>query len=62
MSIPEEADMPTYEFTCLDCKKTFEVVKAITEYDPKEVKCPKCNGKNVERHWSSVFVETSKKS
>ena len=54
--------MPIYEYTCLDCKKRFSEVKPISEYDPQAVECPKCDGKNVERRWSSVFVETSKKS
>ncbi len=54
--------MPIYEYVCLDCKKKFNEVKPISEYDPKRVKCPKCSGKNVERRWSSVYVDTSKKS
>jgi putative FmdB family regulatory protein len=54
--------MPVYEFVCLECKKNFEVIQAIGKYKPAAVKCPKCGSKKVERHWSSVFVETSKKS
>jgi putative FmdB family regulatory protein len=54
--------MPIYEFTCLDCGKRFKEVKPIAEYDPRAVECPKCHARNVERRWSSVFVETSKKS
>ncbi len=54
--------MPVYEYRCRECKKTFEVVQTITKHDPKSIRCPKCEGRNVERHWSSVFVETSKKS
>jgi putative FmdB family regulatory protein len=54
--------MPTYEFVCLGCKKKFSEVKPLSAYDPKAVKCPKCNSKNVERRWSSVYVDTSKKS
>jgi len=54
--------MPIYEYVCLDCKKLFSEVKPMSAYDPKAVKCPKCNSKKVERRWSSVFVDTSKKS
>jgi putative FmdB family regulatory protein len=54
--------MPLYDFKCLDCKKTFEIVRAIESYDAQKVQCPKCGSKNVERQWTGVFVETSKKS
>ena len=35
--------MPTYDYKCLDCKRTFEIVQRMTE-SPKR-KCPKCGGK-----------------
>ena len=54
--------MPVYEYVCLDCKKKFSEMKPISAYRPKAVKCPKCDSKNVERRWSSVFVATSTKS
>jgi putative FmdB family regulatory protein len=54
--------MPTYEYVCLACQKKFQEVKPISAYDPKKVRCPKCSSKKVDRRWSSVFVETSKKS
>ena len=54
--------MPLYDFKCLDCSKPFEVVRTVESYDVKKVECPKCGSKNVERQWTSVFVETSKKS
>ena len=54
--------MPVYEYVCLDCKKEFSEMKPISAYDPKAVKCPKCNSKNVEQRWSTVYVETSTKS
>jgi putative FmdB family regulatory protein len=53
--------MPVYEYICLDCHKTFEVVRPISQ-GTKKATCPRCDSKKVERHWSSVFVETSKKS
>ncbi len=37
--------MPTYEFYCEKCKKTFSVVISISDYDKKKYKCPKCKGK-----------------
>ncbi len=54
--------MPVYEYSCLDCKRKFSEVKPVSAYDSKKVKCAKCGSKNVERLWSSAFVETSKKS
>jgi putative FmdB family regulatory protein len=54
--------MAVYEYRCLDCKKRFTEVKPISEYDPDAAKCPKCNSKNVEQCWTSVFVKTSTKS
>ena len=53
--------MPVYEYVCLDCKKKFSEIKPVSAYE-RAVRCPKCNSKKVERRWSSVFVETSKKS
>jgi putative FmdB family regulatory protein len=54
--------MPVYEYICLECKKEFEVVERIAEHGDKRARCPRCRSTRVERHWSSVFVETSKKS
>jgi len=54
--------MPVYEFLCLDCKKKFSESKPISAYDPKKVKCPKCGRRRVERRWSTVHLETAKKS
>ena len=55
--------MPMYDFRCTACKKTFSVVLAYDEYDPRKVKCPKCRKrKTVERVFSTVFAKTSKKS
>jgi len=54
--------MPVYEYVCLNCNKEFSEMKPVSAYDPKAVKCPKCNSKKVEQRWSSVSVETSKKS
>ena len=54
--------MPIYEYRCVGCEKPFEIVRLISENKSKAVKCPKCESKKVERRWSSVFIETSRKS
>ena len=54
--------MPLYDFRCRECKKRFEVARSIDQYDAKKIRCPKCGSRKVERQWSNVYVETSKKS
>jgi putative FmdB family regulatory protein len=57
-----EVAMPVYEYVCLDCKKKFSEVKPVSAYDPRAAKCPRCDGKHVERRYSQIYVETSTKS
>ena len=54
--------MPIYEYVCQKCKKSFELVRRIKEDGRKAATCPKCASKKVERCWSRVSVETSRKS
>jgi putative FmdB family regulatory protein len=57
--------MPTYEFLCQKCKKRFELVLSLAQYDremKKKTKCPKCGSTSVVRQISTVEVKTSKKS
>jgi putative FmdB family regulatory protein len=54
--------MPVYEFRCDKCRKEFEIIAAVKDYDPAKTKCPKCGSARVERVWSKIHVLTSKKS
>jgi len=54
--------MPSYEYACNECKKTFTLTMTIAEHDKKKVACPKCKGRKVEQHFGSFFAVTSKKS
>jgi putative FmdB family regulatory protein len=54
--------MPVYDYRCKDCRKSFEKVLTLAEYDKQKVKCPKCGGKNVVQEFKSFFAVTSKKS
>jgi putative FmdB family regulatory protein len=54
--------MPTYEFYCEKCKRSFRVVLSISEYEKKKYRCPKCKGKKVRQQRSSFQTITSKKS
>jgi putative FmdB family regulatory protein len=57
--------MPTYEFRCEKCKKVFEEIWSLEEYDKRikeKRKCPRCGSTRVVRSLSLVQVKTSKKS
>ena len=54
--------MPTYEYECKPCKKTFTVTLTVAEHDKKRIACPKCKGRKVEQQFGSFFAVTSKKS
>ena len=57
--------MPTYEFHCDKCKKNFEQVWSLSEYDKRikqKTKCPSCGSTRVVKTLSMVQVKTSKKS
>jgi putative FmdB family regulatory protein len=58
----EVRTMPIYEYVCQKCKKSFELVRRIKEDGREAATCPKCASKKVERRWSRVSVETSRKS
>ena len=54
--------MPTYEFICEECKKTFSLNLKLAEYEKKKYACPKCGGKNLRQRISGFQTITSKKS
>jgi putative FmdB family regulatory protein len=54
--------MPTYEYRCANCRKTFTKEASIAEHEAKPPTCPKCGSQQVVRSFSTVYVQTSKKS
>ncbi len=46
--------MPIYEYTCPDCGKTFELLRAIREADERAV-CPDCQSAAAKRIVSNFF-------
>ena len=54
--------MPHHEFLCRDCKKTFDKILALIDYEEGDVVCPRCGSKNVEQRWSAFSNITPKKS
>jgi putative FmdB family regulatory protein len=54
--------VPTYEFYCEKCKKNFNLILSISEYDKKKFRCPKCKSEKVKQQVSLFQTKTSKKS
>ncbi|MGD2122283.1 MAG: zinc ribbon domain-containing protein [Gemmatimonadota bacterium] len=54
--------MPTYDYACKKCGKSFQRVEKISQHGTKKIKCPACKSTRVEQVFGSVFVKTSKKS
>jgi putative FmdB family regulatory protein len=60
----EDCAVPRYEFLCRKCKRPFELLYALAEYEhaEKKLKCPKCRSARVVRQISTFEGKTSKKS
>ena len=54
--------MPTYEYRCEKCRKTFTRVESISAHGRKKPTCPKCKGTNVRQLFSPFFAKTARKS
>ncbi len=54
--------MPTYDFVCTECKKTFTRVMSLAEEEKGNVICPHCKSKKTEQKPSAFFAVTAKKS
>jgi len=54
--------MPHYEFFCQKCKKFFDKILSLVQYEEGKVLCPSCGSKKVEQRWSTFSAVTSKKS
>ncbi|MGD0337721.1 MAG: zinc ribbon domain-containing protein [Bacteroidota bacterium] len=55
--------MPTYDYHCSDCDKSFNVILSITEHEKTPpLVCPECGSKKIRQVFSGVTVITSKKS
>lgn len=54
--------MPQYQLLCVECKKTFDIVLSLIDYEEGDVVCPHCGSKKVEQLWSAFSVITSKKN
>jgi len=54
--------MPTYQYTCLDCHKRFEVFMTYSEYGVRPVHCRHCGSSNVQRRIGRVRFARSEES
>ena len=54
--------MPVYDYICKDCQHSCELVLTLSEHDKYNIRCPKCDGKNVEQDAAAFYAVTSKKS
>lgn len=56
--------MPSYEYQCQECGKSFTIEQTIQEHSQKRLpKCPDCKkSRSVKRRLSPAYVLTSKKS
>jgi len=54
--------MPTYDYLCEKCRKTFSVKMSMLEHEKERVVCPECKELRVAPQYGSFFAKTSKKS
>jgi putative FmdB family regulatory protein len=47
-----ESTMPLYEYQCLRCGKTFELLRRISDADA-DLQCPDCHSQQIERQFST---------
>jgi putative FmdB family regulatory protein len=54
--------MPTYEYHCQNCDRTFDRHLRLEERDAEHVRCPYCKKTNVEQLFAPFVAVTAKKS
>lgn len=54
--------MPTYEFRCESCEKSFEVTVTMAERADAKVRCPSCGSANLTPQMTIFTAKTSRKS
>jgi len=48
--------MPTYDYTCLDCRKRFDIFMSYKDYGVLPVSCSHCGSDNVRRRVNRIRV------
>jgi putative FmdB family regulatory protein len=62
MFLEPENEMPTYEYLCLACRKTFSQILTLAESGKRKVVCPHCRSTKVEQRPTTFYAVTSRKS
>ena len=57
-----EAEMPDYDYRCLDCRGRVSVYQTYAEYGKQRVTCPKCGSATLARLINRVRVARSEES
>ena len=60
--VTKEETMPSYEFQCEKCKKTFTLFLRLKEYEKGDFKCPECDSREVKKQIWTFQTKTSRKS
>jgi putative FmdB family regulatory protein len=58
----EWSDVPTYDYLCEKCRKSFSALLTMKEHEAKKVTCPKCGSRRVKQKISCFYAVTSRKS
>lgn len=54
--------MPTYDFHCESCNKSFTRKMSLSDYEKKKFDCPECKSHKVKQQITGFQTRTSKKS
>lgn len=54
--------MPTYEFRCDACSKSFTLVLTLEALEKKDYACPHCRSTDLKQQISTFQTKTSRKS
>jgi len=54
--------MPSYTYSCLNCKRRFEIFMSYSEYGVRPVNCPHCQSDQVRRRIGRVRFARSEES
>ncbi len=54
--------MPTYEYRCDKCRRSFTVVQAMSAHGSRAPACPKCRSRSTRQLLAPPYVKTVRKS
>jgi putative FmdB family regulatory protein len=48
--------MPTYDFECQKCDKSFTLTLSVSEYEKKGFRCPECKSTNLKQIQPLLYI------